>query len=255
MPFTLAHPAAILPLRRYLSLPALVAGSIAPDIPYYLPLPGDVHSHSIAGLFGWDLLFGLILLALFQALTGPVLALAPAGWRNRITRPHSVFRPVRQLLALLVSVITGAATHLVWDAFTQTDGAAVQAWSWLRVPVVEPHKLYNVIGYASSIGGLLVIAAAIATWYRRTPPIPDRGRALRGRQRWMVVGGLASTIALGIAIGLSDPVIHVSGYDLVRRILIGAVQGGTLGLLLYAAIWQLSRPRYRGRDKLGLAGK
>ncbi|MFE3273804.1 DUF4184 family protein [Nocardia sp. NPDC059239] len=41
MPFTLAHPAAVLPIRRVLWFPGLVAGSIAPDIPYYLRIGVD----------------------------------------------------------------------------------------------------------------------------------------------------------------------------------------------------------------------
>ncbi|WP_199224473.1 DUF4184 family protein [Serinibacter arcticus] len=40
MPFTLAHPAAVLPLRRGpLVTAALVAGALSPDVPYFLPLP------------------------------------------------------------------------------------------------------------------------------------------------------------------------------------------------------------------------
>ena len=39
MPFTASHPAAILPfLRTPLPASALVAGSIAPDLPYYVPV-------------------------------------------------------------------------------------------------------------------------------------------------------------------------------------------------------------------------
>ena len=38
MPFTLAHPAAVLPLRRWLWFPGLVAGAVAPDVGYYLPV-------------------------------------------------------------------------------------------------------------------------------------------------------------------------------------------------------------------------
>jgi hypothetical protein len=39
MPFTLAHPAAILPLRgwRYLRTAPLILGAMAPDLPYFLP--------------------------------------------------------------------------------------------------------------------------------------------------------------------------------------------------------------------------
>src|SRR6201981_3072128 len=40
MPFTLAHPAAVLPLRgiRFLRTVPLVIGAVTPDVPYYLPL-------------------------------------------------------------------------------------------------------------------------------------------------------------------------------------------------------------------------
>ena len=41
MPFTLAHPAAVLPLRRHLWFPGLVAGAVAPDVGYYLPFLQD----------------------------------------------------------------------------------------------------------------------------------------------------------------------------------------------------------------------
>ena len=39
MPFTLAHPAAVLPLRgvRHLRMAPLVVGAMVPDLPYYLP--------------------------------------------------------------------------------------------------------------------------------------------------------------------------------------------------------------------------
>ena len=39
MPFTFAHPAAILPLRRsrFLQTVPLIIGSLVPDVPYYFP--------------------------------------------------------------------------------------------------------------------------------------------------------------------------------------------------------------------------
>ena len=39
MPFTLAHPAAVLPLRgmRFLRTAPLILGAITPDVPYYVP--------------------------------------------------------------------------------------------------------------------------------------------------------------------------------------------------------------------------
>jgi len=56
MPFTLCHPALVVPLhrcvRRWTSLSALVIGSMAPDFVYFLPAGVDgVFSHSVPGLF------------------------------------------------------------------------------------------------------------------------------------------------------------------------------------------------------------
>ncbi|MFI9508698.1 DUF4184 family protein [Nocardia sp. NPDC052566] len=266
MPFTPAHPAAVLLVRRYLNLPALVAGSVAPDVPYYLPVPGGPETHSVSGLLGWDLLFSAALLMVFRLLAGPMVALVPVGWRNRMPLPSwgfrsptvasapadgrrgmpvpsGGFRSVRVVVMLAVSVVAGAATHLAWDSCTQTDGAAVRAWEWLRVSVVEPHKLYNVLGYLSSIGGLVALGAAIALWYRRTPPVVDTAPGLPRSLRWAILGSLAVAGALGIAIALTDPVAGVSGYDFVRRALIGAIRGSAVGLAFYGLLWHIAELR------------
>ncbi|MEV0550892.1 DUF4184 family protein [Nocardia salmonicida] len=67
MPITFAHPVAVLPFARYLPLPALVAGSIAPDVVYYLPGPlSGTTTHSVVGVLCWDLLIGLVLLVAFR---------------------------------------------------------------------------------------------------------------------------------------------------------------------------------------------
>jgi len=61
MPMTLAHPAAVLPLLtrlRPIAAPAaLVLGSTAPDLAFYLPLSTTyAESHSFPGLLSYCLL-------------------------------------------------------------------------------------------------------------------------------------------------------------------------------------------------------
>ena len=73
MPFTLAHPAAVLPLRGlpHLRMAPLVVGTLVPDLPYYLPwaiLPLRMNryaalTHVFAGSFTIDLLLGYAFLA------------------------------------------------------------------------------------------------------------------------------------------------------------------------------------------------
>ncbi|MGW4242605.1 DUF4184 family protein [Nocardia sp. NPDC004722] len=218
MPFTLAHPAAVLPLRRTLWFPGLVAGSIAPDVPYYVPVGVDGEfTHSLLGLPA-DMLLGAVGVAIAWALRRPVSGLL--GKAITMTRPT----PLGGGLALLA----GALTHLAWDAFTHTDGAAVQHWEVLRESVIGPHRVYNVIGYISSIGGMLLLAGYLVAWYRRAATAaPDPRR----------VPVLLSLLAVAVLAGLiarTDPVAKISLYDCVRHMLIYAITSAGTGFVLYA---------------------
>ncbi|MCP2166434.1 DUF4184 family protein [Goodfellowiella coeruleoviolacea] len=255
MPFTFAHPAAVLPLRRVLWFPGLVAGSVAPDIAYYLPLPGGPDTtHSVVGLVGADLLLGALLVVLGRLVLAPLLALAPAGWGARTAPPGRFTRigwrsqagaSATPRLGWLVgagSVVVGAATHAVWDAFTQTHGAAVRHWPLLRVSVVGPHRLYNVIGYVSSLGGLLVLAAVAVAWYRRAPrEHGESWRRLSGAVRGWALGAVAVGAAAGAGLGLTDPVSQVSAYDWVRQLLLGGVRGAGLAVALHVLAWYATK--------------
>ncbi|QFU86956.1 DUF4184 family protein [Amycolatopsis sp. YIM 10] len=240
MPFTFAHPAAVLPLRRVLWLPGLVAGALAPDVAYYLPIPGGSEiTHSLGGVFWADLALGIVLLLIGWAVLAPLLALAPDGVRARV-EVRSGLRVAAWRLA--VSIVVGALTHVVWDAFTHVHGPAVRHWAWLRTSVVGPHRLYNVIGYVSSAGGLLVLALAAVRWYRLAPA-GNPATGLPRRTRTWLGAGFGVTVVLGAAYGLADPVSRVSGYDWVRQLLVGMTQGAGVALAAYVAGWYLTRRR------------
>ncbi|WP_274383894.1 DUF4184 family protein [Saccharothrix deserti] len=163
----------------------------------------------------------ILLLLIGVLVLEPLLALSSEGWRARVTPPDLVARlhTWRARIIAVGSLIVGAATHLAWDAVTHTDGAAVRHWPMLRLSVVGPHRLYNVIGYASSLGGLLLLGIVVLRWYRRAPHgNGEHWRAPpRGMRRW-VLGGIAVAAAAGAGIALADPVSQVSAYDWVRRL-------------------------------------
>ena len=86
MPFTLAHPAAVLPLRgvRHLRMAPLIVGALVPDLPYYLP--GSIFryfpvTHVFAHSFTVDLAIGYALLASLVVLQRPLTALLSARAR------------------------------------------------------------------------------------------------------------------------------------------------------------------------------
>jgi hypothetical protein len=175
MPFTLAHPAAVLPLRRapLMRTVPLIIGAMAPDAPYYLPWRIAKHipqvTHTPLGTLTLDLPLGLLILLLIwllrKPLAAPLGARAAAKCFGALERFGS--RPLNWALAPL-SILVGAWTHLIWDSFTHANGWMVSRISALSEPVSlfsYTGELCHVLQYASSMFGLTVMAI----WFARLP--------------------------------------------------------------------------------------
>jgi len=189
MPFTLAHPAAVLPLRRLRSLRTvpLIIGAMTPDAPYYLPWRIAKHipdvTHTLLGTLTLDLPIGLSLLLFVWLLRAPLAA--PLGPRARAKCATAMerfgSRPLNWVLAPL-SILVGAWTHLAWDSFTHADGWMVQRIPALSAPVSffsYTGQLCHVLQYVSSVFGLLVLAI----WFALLPvpaPAPGNGERSAG---------------------------------------------------------------------------
>jgi hypothetical protein len=263
LPFTLSHAAAVLPFARTrLPLAALVAGSVAPDLPYYVPSPVSSRlTHSPSGLLV-DMVLGALLLAVHE-----YVARAPLhGLTGRPVPPRRAWSGAREesrrAALAAVALAVGAATHMAWDSFTQAGGALVRVWPPLSTPVAGPHLVFNVLMYASSAFGL----GAVAWWMWRHGRL---GRATRdegsgwnerdgrggsaerdgvggtkrgldvvpGRVRVVVWAGLGLCAAVGVAVGASSPRAAVSGYDLVRAAAVGGLCGSGAGLAAWTTLW------------------
>ena len=189
MPFTLAHPAAVLPLRglRYLRMAPLIVGAMVPDLPYYLP--GGIAryvpvTHAFAHSFTVDLALGYALLASLVVLQRPLTALLSARARALCLRALQPFqRPVEWAFAA-PAILLGVWTHLLWDSFTHGDGWMVHRVQALSAPlVIGPYEgtVFHALQYLSSAAGLCVLVL----WYGRlpTPAVasgPDAARSPAG---------------------------------------------------------------------------
>jgi hypothetical protein len=210
MPFTPSHVAAALPFLRTPLLPAaVVVGTMAPDVPYYVPL--FVHrdlSHSLLGLVTIDLLIGVVgaLLWWFVA-REPVIDVLPRAIGARIPAlPRDGWRPgawgwTFTAGVLVLSALVGAATHLLWDSFTH-PGWLVDHVAVLRLQL-GPLPLNKWLQHLSSLGGLVILAIWAVRHLRRVEP--DAGRPTRfvtatrvGAWVLIVVAGLVAALVTWI---------------------------------------------------------
>jgi hypothetical protein len=174
MPFTLAHPAAVLPLRglRWLRTVPLVIGALVPDTSYYLPKSIGrylVGNHSFIGSYTTCLAAGYALLAAVFVLRRPLTALLSARARALCLGALEPFRRnPREWAFAAPAIVLGVWTHLLWDSFTHPDGWMVLRVAALSAPVsIGPYRgtVCDVLQYLSSALGLAVLAA----WYWRLP--------------------------------------------------------------------------------------
>ncbi|WP_199199553.1 DUF4184 family protein [Amycolatopsis sp. CA-128772] len=247
MPFTLCHPAAVLPLARGPLVPsALVAGSVAPDVFWFVPrLPGVglTKTHEFASVLWLDPLLALVLLAVFQVLLKrPLLALAPRPLAERLPRPFSWKNPGW----IALSLVLGAATHVGWDAFTHRDSGL----PFLSVPLVTGVDVGRLIQLVSTIAGAAVLAWWLRTWYRHAPTAPAP-QPLRHRKP--VVALLTAGTSAGVLGALlpffahHDPMTRagVAG-NATYLLATGACSGFAAALILYALAWHARyRPLFR----------
>jgi hypothetical protein len=175
MPFTLSHPAAVIPIRKFGVLSALVVGSMMPDTLYFMPFAGahDWYGHTLPGIFFYCLPVGLAFLWLFHAfLKGPLISLFPDVQQRKLQAAGEGFRflPTRRFAALAFSILLGAASHVTWDAFTHTSQFGVQLFPVLRSVVrVPPRSLFTIadlLQLGSSVIGLVIIFFYYRRWLR-----------------------------------------------------------------------------------------
>ena len=258
MPFTLSHPAAVLPLLRHpFSAAALVAGAVAPDLPYFArstPIPVSAQSwyepymnattsHGLAGALTVSLPYALVLCGLFWVARRPVGALLPDVAAPRRAEPGGPGAFLRRGGWVLLSLLIGIATHLVWDSFTHSDGHVVMNVPLLSEPLLGDLTWARALQHVSTLGGLLVIAVYL--WRHRSRVLPRTAAGRRGAWRllWIIVGvaavgAVASTLEWWGA-------AELPARDLVEAVLsdaaIGAIAAVIAGLFLYVAGWWMAR--------------
>jgi len=172
MPFTFAHPAAILPAKyfpkKWISYTALAIGSMTPDFEYFFRMRNlGIYGHTWTGLFWFDLPIAFILTLIYHAFVkNSLIDNLPLMFRQRLScfKDLNWFGHLKQnFLSVLICLIIGIATHILWDSFTHRTGYFVTHIPWLlkntEIFGIGQVRFYILQVVSSSVGLILLFYA------------------------------------------------------------------------------------------------
>jgi hypothetical protein len=173
VPFTFSHPAIILPLtylpKRWFSLTGLVIGSLTPDFEYFLRMKVQSnYSHTLSGLFWFDIPLGLLLTFIFHNFVRESLIdNLPTILKSRLSsfgqfNWNKHFK--KNWFVVIISILIGASSHLFWDSFTHAHGYFVEIIPMLtnKIDILGMQiPLFKILQHSSTLVGVIIISFAL----------------------------------------------------------------------------------------------
>lgn len=178
MPFTFAHPVAIIPIKNksknIFCLTGLVLGSIAPDFEYFIRLkPYSVYGHGLVAFFILNLPLCFLLAFIFHSfLKVPLVIHMPqpiSNWLGTYIKPWNI-GTLKKVIIFIYSALLGMLTHVIWDSFTHAEGVFVMLIPFLSTKISlfgYTVFLYKILQHGSTIFGMLIILVYL--YIKRNP--------------------------------------------------------------------------------------
>lgn len=153
MPYTLSHAAAVLPFSKlkFVDVPALVIGSFAPDLLYFVLLDFNMKENTHSG---WGLLYLTLPIAIITYIYWKKLGYSVSNYIGFRLKNHR-----SPIWIIVISLCFGIATHIIWDLFTH--GSA----DYIVLEFFQPRLtwfgysfwLYDLMQIVSSILGIIIV--------------------------------------------------------------------------------------------------
>ncbi|MDQ3116800.1 MAG: DUF4184 family protein [Verrucomicrobiota bacterium] len=230
MPWTVSHPALVLPLQRFSPRPfdfaALILGSMTPDMGYYVNnFKLATFAHTLPGSFIACVPLGVLLMVVFYLFCKPLCYALPAPHRQALLPLCPAFpATVRRWAVILPSLLLGAWSHNFWDAFTHEHGWFVERIPWLMQPVMQLTpinvRVYLVLQEMSTVLGFAIVVIAYWRWLRRQPaPRADESQSEAWRYFfWLAIAGASLLFGYPAAAAYANSV-SAHGFLFLRSIL------------------------------------
>lgn len=199
MPFTFSHPAIVFPFRRGLSLTGLIIGSMSPDFEYFITMRiSSTHGHSLLGLFYYDLPISIAIAFLFHVFIRKDFILhLPSPLKSRLL-PYADFDWIttfkKKYILIIVSMIVGSLSHILWDSFTHETGFFVSKIAFLRETLILYNinlPIYKLAQHSSTIIGAFVLG-----YYYFQLPQAKSQTVFSKDNYWLSVFGITIVVVL-----------------------------------------------------------
>jgi hypothetical protein len=233
MPFTPAHPAIVLPLlrKKWVSATGLVIGSLSPDFEYFFKLGvNSQHSHTLAGLFYFDLPVTLLLAMLFhEVVKRNLIHNLPTFLQRRLqTLLHFDFRNFLKMhwLIFITSALIGAASHIFWDSFTHARGLVVRNFPFFMERLVHYDGVRYPVFYALQHFSTAVGLTAVFVYVMAMKPL--QGRVVSPTLGyWCIIAAVTSgVVAMRFMIDQWNPKIGNQVVSLISGLCLAMVVAG-----------------------------
>lgn len=257
MAFTLSHMAAALPFyrwRKWISFEALLLGTMLPDLPYFLNSSQAIseQSHSWPGLLSYCLPWGLGIFALWHWLLKPAAIALLQPWLaiTVLVSPHEFQQWIKAGITIILGLLLGSSTHLIWDGITHPDGFIARHVIWLQLPInisnFDSMPLARFLQYASSL-----LALCYLGWFIQKHLQPVAGhKVLQNNMPIIIVKKWQSLLIICLVCAGSlfygwHGVLKSQGmwagntYLFLARLLVSVLQGAAGVFILYAFAYQL----------------
>jgi len=153
---------------------ALMIGSMAPDFGYFFSHEASrTLTHSFISLPTFTLPAGLLVWLFYVVLLEKAtITLLPDRWHTRFAHTEAITSSL--VVRASIAILLGAATHLVWDAFTHRDTFVTDAWPALLGPTpgFSWLPIYHFLHGLSSAVGLVILVF----WARHLHRQPARSQ-------------------------------------------------------------------------------
>lgn len=140
-----------------------MAGAIAPDVPYYVPLavPASV-AHTVLEALTVNAFVGVALFGVWWLLLAqPLRAWLPTSLRSALPPVERSGRPLPQIILMAyLSAALGALSHVVWDAFTHPG-----RWGTTMFSVLSEDSMFGVPGHKVAQDLSTLIGLALLAWW------------------------------------------------------------------------------------------